>query len=149
MARAEKVAAPPANLDRYGQALWRQVLNGPAKAWLTETDHPLVRILCQLWGDIHEYRRIIALPTSEGGGRTRLEPIVSPSGQVVGARVVAHPLTRELRVAERSFEDLAALLGLTMASRDGLGLRAQKADAVDDLARKRAARIAGRAATPD
>ncbi len=144
---AKPVPSPPANLDAYARALWRQVFCGPAKAWLTETDYPLVRVLCQLWADINEYRRIIALPSKEGGGRTRLEPIVSPSGRVVGARVVAHPLIRELRAAEKSFEATAELLGLTMSSRDDLGIRCEKADAVDELARRRAARIAGGSGT--
>ncbi len=140
---AKPVPSPPANLDAYGRALWRQVFHGAAKGWITETDYPLVRMLCMAWADIHEYRRIISLPAKEGGGRTRLEPIVSPSGRVVGARVVAHPLIRELRAAEKSFEGTAALLGLTMSSRDDLGIRSQKADTLDELARRRAARIAG------
>jgi phage terminase small subunit len=141
------VPDPPTGLEAFGRALWRQVFRGPAKAWITATDYPLTRMLCMLWDDIHEYRKIIALPPDKGGGRTRLEPIVSPSGKVVGAKVVAHPLTKELRAAEKSFEEVAALLGLTMSSRDDLGLYSRKADAVDELARRRAARIARDSAT--
>jgi len=54
------------------------------------------------------------------------EPVVSPRGDVVGERVVAHPALSALRAIDRALEAVSASLGLSPAAR-----RRMKADLSD------------------
>ena len=50
------------------------------------------------------------------------EPIVSPSGKVVGTRVVLNPASAALRALDEALDALADRLGLVPAARARLGL---------------------------
>lgn len=63
-------------------------------------------------------------------GLTMTEVIVSPRGDVVGERTVAHPLIKEQRAAEKQLLAVLAALALTPTDRARLGLAQVKQQSV-------------------
>jgi hypothetical protein len=55
-------------------------------------------------------------------GYTLTEPIVSPTGKVVGTRVVLNPALAALRQLDKALDGLADRLGLVPSARARLGL---------------------------
>ena len=68
------------------------------------------------------------------------EPIVSPTGKVVGERLVINPAIPALRALDRSLDALAAALAITPKSRADLGLTLSDAELkqmnIDELMRR-------------
>lgn len=121
---ADEVPPVPSGLGAHGRALWRALFTGPSKAWIASTDHLMVEALCQLYDDNMAIRALLADPTT--GGLVVLEPVVTPTGAIVGVRRLAHPLLKELRSAQKLLKEHAAALGLDPTTRSHLGLEAVK-----------------------
>jgi P27 family predicted phage terminase small subunit len=106
-------------LGENGRARWRQLWGGPAQAWLAR-DIDVVRVttVCQLTDDISTYRRLLAAM-----GPVLEEPIVTPTGAITGeVRVVANPLVKMTRDAEKNLDRELSTLGFDPVSRSRLGL---------------------------
>lgn len=117
----------PTHLEAAGKAAFRVISGGAAL--LAPVDEMAVVRFCELVDERERVRREIR------DHLTITEPIVSPRGDVVGERIVAHPLLRELRAIDKALDAGQAALGLTPASRARLGLAvtsAQRAQAEAD-----------------
>lgn len=97
--------------------------------WIRQLDARETEAYLVLCREGDEMRKQIA-----ADGIVLTEPIVSPSGKVVGERRVPHPLLKELRALEKSRRDLASALGFDPSSRSRLGLaEAQAASALEGM----------------
>lgn len=125
---AQEVTLAPLVLGTVGeQELQRAIQSGAP--WIRQLDAPEVAAYVALCTEGEEMRRQIAV-----AGLVLKEPIVSPSGKVVGERQVPHPLLRELRALEKSRRDLASALGFDPTSRARLGLaEAQARSALEGM----------------
>jgi Phage terminase, small subunit len=83
---------------------------------LAGVDDIAVERLCRLLDEAELTRAELAR------GIVLEEPIVSPTGQVVGTRVVANPAAGLLRQLDRQIDALADRLGLVPMARARLGL---------------------------
>jgi hypothetical protein len=111
---ASEVSLAPLPLGAVAQDQRRAIEAGAP--WIRALDQAEVATYLALVDEEQEMRRAI------GGEFTLTEPIVSPSGKVVGKRLVPHPLLKELRALEKSRRDLASVLGFDPSSRSRLGL---------------------------
>ncbi len=124
---AQEVSLAPLDLDATVAELRREIAEGTP--WLRGLDQAEVRTYLALVDEEAAMRRQIAAE-----GLTTTEPIVSPSGKVVGQRQVPHALLRELRSLEKSRRDLAGALGFDPSSRARLGLaEAQARSALEGM----------------
>jgi phage terminase small subunit len=106
---------PPADLGPHGQSYWEAI--GRAAAWIAYAiDYPTLHMACLVLDETHAMRTLIAEK-----GLTHLEPIVTPAGRVVGAKLVPNPMIRELRVAETQLRTHLSTLGLDPTARARLG----------------------------
>lgn len=112
---AGEVSLAPLELTKGGQSMRRVIEEGAP--WLRGLDQAEVATYLALVDEETMMRRAIS-----DDGFTLKEPIVSPSGKVVGERQVPHPLLKELRALEKSRRDLASALGFDPSSRSRLGL---------------------------
>jgi P27 family predicted phage terminase small subunit len=108
-------APVPISLGSHGRDLWRHA--NERAPWLSELDLALLETMCALRDDQALMRQRIAEE-----GLTILEPVVTPAGMVVGERMVAHPLLKELRVIEKQLREHASALGFDPTARARLGL---------------------------
>lgn len=111
---AQEVSLAPLALGAVGAEQRRAIEDGAP--WIRALDQAEVSTYLALCEEEQAMRRAI------GGNFTLTEPIVSPSGKVVGERQVPHPLLKELRALEKSRRDLASVLGFDPSSRSRLGL---------------------------
>lgn len=117
-------------LGQHGAATW--VTLHEQAPWLARVDKLKVEELCHLKDEVEEMRRRIS-----GEGLTVVEPIVTPAGHVVGERMVAHPLLKELRSAQKLLDGIGSALGLDPTSRSRLGLaEVKKQNILQDLVAK-------------
>jgi len=109
--------APPAptGLGPLGQKAWQAVMLH-APLLIEGLDELTVTRLCELL----EERQ--ALRDELKAGYLLREPIVSPTGKIVGERLVLNPALPALRALDRALEALAGALGITPRSRADLGL---------------------------
>lgn len=115
-------AKSPYDLKAPGKRLWEGVV-AHAQAWITPAfDFGTLHLACRAFDDLDRWRRLIVKQ-----GEVLREPIVTPSGEVVGERLVTHPLLRESRVLERQLERWLSALALTPTDRARLGLAQVKA----------------------
>lgn len=106
----------PAGLRAAGTALWESLWG--QVPWLVEAQHAsIVEELCRLTDELATYREAL-----EALGPILSEPIVTPTGAVVGERLTANPAEQMARRAGAAMEKLWAALGLTPAARARLGL---------------------------
>jgi len=121
---AEVVALPPpaelppvpVGLDERGVELWASVWT--CAPWLSvDLDAAAVQLYCEQLAE----RNVLRASLAEHGA-TLVEPIVAPTGRVVGERLVAHPLLAPLRSLERAIDVTRERLGLSPGSRVRLGL---------------------------
>ena len=105
----------PIALGQSGRELWRRAQS--SAVWLSELDLVALQDLCQTWDEVVELRNAIA-----EDGITLEEPIVTPAGHVVGTKKVAHPLIKELRVAQKQLHAIGSALGFDPTARSRLGL---------------------------
>jgi Phage terminase, small subunit len=122
-------ARAPSGLAKSGRDLWKATA---AASWLAPTDLPALADVARLADVRAQLEKAIS-----DRGVVLEEPIVSPTGKVVGTRVVTNPAVPELcRVDRRMSEGLAAL-GFTAKSRADLGIIVAEAErlqlAIDDF----------------
>jgi hypothetical protein len=90
--------------------------------------------LCQAFDEREELRAKLK------AGYILEEPIVSPTGKVVGEWLVLHPAIPALRALDRSLDALCASLAITPRSRADLGLTLSDAELkqmnIDELMRR-------------
>jgi hypothetical protein len=100
---------PPDDLREHGRAYWLAIAE--AASWIAWTlDYPTLHAACAVLDETHEMRGLIAEK-----GLVHLEPIVTPAGKVVGAKMVPNPLLKELRVAEAQARAHLSTLGFDPA----------------------------------
>jgi P27 family predicted phage terminase small subunit len=95
--------------------LWSEAWVSPGLA--PDRDQSLVEELCVLEVEQGTYRQAIV-----ADGPTLSEPVVSPTGEVVGTHVVAHPLIAQLRRLEATALSIRSMLGLSPRDRVRLGI---------------------------
>jgi P27 family predicted phage terminase small subunit len=102
----------PEGLGTDGAALWEAV-TASAKTWLAPTDHPVLRMLCELADRRAEFVAHVA----DNG------PLLErPDGHLV-----ANPVVAMLADVEKRMVHMASLLGMTPADRTRIGLGEVKA----------------------
>lgn len=128
----------PEGLEPPGQRYWADVWVA-ANGWLSpHMDAPIVEMAARLWDEVGRYRELAKNPLLR-------EPIVTPTGQVVGHRVVANPAVRLQRDAEKQLERWLVELGLTPSARARLGLVQVRAESkLDSLIAAREKRATAR-----
>ncbi len=84
--------------------------------WISELDLTVLEDFARTWDEVCEMRDVIA-----ADGLTYLEPLVTPAGNVVGEKPVAHPLLKELRSAQKQLDTHRKVLGFDPTSRATLG----------------------------
>lgn len=110
------IPRPPDDLSERGAAYWDQVWT-TAQAWLNPVlDGPVVGIVCRTYDEIVNLRSAIA-----EHGQLLEEPITTPSGVVVGTRLVPNPAAKMLRDAEKQLQSWLSDLGFTPSARARLG----------------------------
>ena len=103
--------------------------------WISELDLVALEDFARTWDEVYEMRDAIA-----ADGFTYLEPIVTPAGNVVGEKPVAHPLLKELRSAQKQLDTLRKVLGFDPTSRAQLGIAEVKRQSrVEELLSRRQA----------
>lgn len=119
------VPSPPALLGAAGNALWESVWLH-AQAWISpDLDLGTVELAALTRDFVEACRAQVA-----SDGLTLEEPIVTPTGEVVGHRLVPHPLVKEQRAAEKQLLALLQALALTPTDRARLGLAQVKQQSV-------------------
>jgi P27 family predicted phage terminase small subunit len=122
---ANGIPALPAGVGRAGTALWESVWLH-AQAWISpDLDLGTVEMAVMTRDFVEQCRSAI-----NADGLTLKEPIVTPTGELVGERLVAHPLIKEQRAAEKQLERWLSLLALTPTDRARLGLAQVKQQSV-------------------
>lgn len=122
---ANGVPTPPVRLGETGRALWGAVWEH-AQAWISPTlDVGTVELAGLLADFVIRCHDQIA-----SDGLTLKEPIVTPTGELVGERIVAHPLIKEQRAAEKQLGSFLSALALTPTDRARLGLAQVKQQSV-------------------
>jgi P27 family predicted phage terminase small subunit len=102
-------------------------------------DYPTVELAARTFDELAKYRRLV-----EKHGVLLQEPIVTPTGAVVGERWVPNPVVKMMRDAEKTLERWLVELGLTPSARARLGLVQVKAESkLDALIASRQARAVG------
>ena len=108
------IPAVPTHLGAAGRAAWRSTMRG-APLLEVELDLPAVQRFAELVDERvtvrEELKRGVLLE----------EPIVSPTGRIVGTRIVPNPAVSMLRALDRQLADLSRDLGLVPAARVKLG----------------------------
>jgi P27 family predicted phage terminase small subunit len=116
------VPEPPGHLQNLGRQVWTDVWDRFGGSVLDpQLDHLTVRRLCEL-ADLRAVAHAVLLKTP-----LLEEPIVSPSGAVVGNRVVANPLSAVMRAYDKEIDQLSDRIGASPGARARLGLVVSKA----------------------
>lgn len=113
-------AAPPVpmTLSETGRGMWAYIWEGPARQWLApQIDVVRVQTVCQLADDIAQYQADI-----KKLGTLLEEPIVTPTGTIVGERFVANPLVKMRNDALKILDRELTSLAFDPVSRSKLGL---------------------------
>ena len=107
-------ALAPAGLGDAGMALWDATAHA---SWLAPTDKMAVENVARL----ADVRAQLEQEIAERGVVLE-EPIVSPTGKVVGTRLVANPAISSLCSVDRRMADHMQALGFSPKARAQLGL---------------------------
>lgn len=108
----------PITLSESGRAMWSHIWSGPAQMWLSpQVDTIRVTTVCQLADDIGGYQADI-----ETMGTLLEEPIVTPTGVVVGEKIVPNPLVKMRNDALKLLDRELTSLAFDPVSRSRLGL---------------------------
>lgn len=116
-----RVPRAPSHLGPEGRAAWRAIMR-QAPRLVPELD----RLAVQRFGELADER--VALRAELEKGYTLTEPIVAPTGAVVGDRTVLNPAVTALRQLDRQLDALMDRLGLSPAARAKLGLTLTSAE---------------------
>lgn len=126
------------DLGEAGREAWDQA---HSTEWATPPDEGAILHLCRL-----EDEAVTLVEGIQAHGAVQSEPIVSPRGDVVGTRWVAHPLVGELRKLDAVLLKLRSSLGLDPESRAKMGLDLirpdDRPDKLDELVEERRQRRA-------
>jgi hypothetical protein len=108
-------APVPVALSSRGRDLWTTFTE---TFWISKLDLMLVEQACMLADDIDNLRGEI------GTEWVVEEPLVTPAGIIVegATKKAAHPLIKELRVAQKLLLDFAVQLGFSPSARARLGI---------------------------
>lgn len=106
----------PVEIGDFGAEHWDQIWT-VAQSWLNPTlDGPVVEIVCRTFDEIHDLRAAL-----EKFGPLLEEPIATPSGEIVGKRLVPNPASKMLRAAEKQLQSWLSDLGFPPSARARLG----------------------------
>ena len=118
LAPVTDVPPVPISLAETGRSMWAHIWGGPAKAWLApEVDYIRVQTVCKLSDDIAGYQSDLAQM-----GNLLEEPIVTPTGLVVGTKIVPNPLVKMRNDALKILDRELTSLAFDPVSRARLGL---------------------------
>ena len=115
-APSRKPPPAPKGLGASGRAAWKAVM-GSAPLLLPDLDAVTVARFCQIMDE-----RAVLLAELVTRGPLLEEPIVSPTGKVVGVRTVINPASTALRATDKALDALADRLALVPSARARLGL---------------------------
>lgn len=123
---ADSVPPVPMTLAETGRGMWTHIWSGPAKAWISpQLDFIRVQTVCQLSDDIASYQADIA-----SVGTLLEEPIVTPTGVIVGQKIVPNPLVKMRNDALKLLDRELTSLAFDPVSRARLGLAEVKRQSV-------------------
>lgn len=119
----------PIDLDDYGRGVWSLVWNSPASMWLSpQIDAPMrVKTVCRLQSEVAKLTESVA-----SLGFLLSEPITTPTGVVVGERIVPNPAVKMLRDVEKQLDKELSALGFDPTARARLGLAEVKTRSILD-----------------
>lgn len=112
----------PSDLGPAGLQIWREIA-----ADLPVLHPTLDRAALHRLADLHDERQRYS-ESLHLLGVVLVEPIVSPTGAVVGERVVLNPAEAALRRLDKQIDVISAAFGLTPAARARLGLQSAQID---------------------
>jgi P27 family predicted phage terminase small subunit len=103
--------------------LWRDVwASYPPGVLNAGLDRYTIQRLCEAAEERQSYLDVL-----ERLGPVQIEPLISPSGAVVGERLAANPAAAMLRRVTKEIDNASAALGLHPQSRARLGLDLSRA----------------------
>jgi P27 family predicted phage terminase small subunit len=112
----------PERLAARGSKMWIDIW-AAGHLWLQlDMDGSLIEEVCYLSDEIDRWREEI-----DNQGRMLEEPIATPSGHIIGTRLVVNPAVNSLRKAEEARRKGLSELGFTPTSRARLGFIQVKA----------------------
>ena len=115
---AQGIPPVPMSLAETGRAMWTHIWGGPAQAWLSpQVDYIRIVTVCKLSDDIATYHADILKM-----GNLLEEPIVTPTGMVVGTKIVPNPLVKMRNDALKILDRELTSLAFDPVSRSRLGL---------------------------
>lgn len=137
---ASGVPPMPQGLQATGKRMWSDTWEA-ARLWLNpQLDGPTIGMACRLADQIAGLHRDV-----EKHGRIVKEPIVTPTGEIVGEKLVANPALKELRAAEKSLMGVLSDLAIPPVARARLGLAKVKVESkFEQLLRARSERSRSR-----
>lgn len=112
----------PAHLGKQGRAAWK-ALHARLPLYVEALDTPTIDRFCRLLDERAAWARVL-----DERGYIVTEPVVAPTGAVVGERVLPNPASKELRRIDRAIDSVSAALGVTPAARSRLGLELTTAE---------------------
>jgi phage terminase small subunit len=121
---------PPASLPAEAAEVWTE-LAGVIPLRHPQLDTPTLERFARLTVERRGYEAVL-----DERGVVLEEPIISPTGKVVGTRVVMNPAEMALRRIDRALDVLADRLGLSPVARARLGLTVSNAMAAEATAEK-------------
>lgn len=124
---ASSIPPVPFDLDDFARGIWSMVWSSPAQAWLSpQLDAPMrVKTVCRLHSEIHRLVEMI-----DKLGTLLSEPITTPTGIVVGERIVPNPAVKMLRDVEKQLDRELSALGFDPTARARLGLAEVKRQSI-------------------
>ena len=133
-AKSKTIALAPANGipplpiamadDHVAKGTWERIWTSEAQRWLSpKVDSLIVESICYLVSEIEQLRGLARQPLLE-------EPIVTPTGHLVGTKLVANPAVNMLRKAQAQLTKELSDLGFNPTARSRLGLAEVKRESV-------------------
>lgn len=115
----------PVGLAAHGKAVWATVWEA-ARPWLSpKLDAIRVETACRLADEAAQLRAL-----TKKHGMLLEEPIATPSGVVVGQRLVPNPAAKMLRDVEKQLDRELSALGFDPTARARLGLAEVKKQSI-------------------
>lgn len=110
------VPEPPRGLQAAGKRFWSDTWS-VGSAWLSpQLDYSTVELAARAFDEVTTYRKQAMRE------HTIKEPLFSPSGKLMGERIVPSPVVKLLRDAEKQLQQWLMILAIPPVSRARLGL---------------------------